>query len=231
MRLNSHRSTDRLIRNCRNWFVDITNVRSMTPLSSLPVYTVWDSVIIQLNLNSYSACQRDRRHDRCWRFHFRLKDFLPSDLIDQLSSTDWRKVISEVRSSRSIVMYLQKIMAAHNQSRNVSSEDAKLEFLRIVYHWSTFGSAFFEVKQTSDPTFPEQLLIAINKSGVNLIHPNTKESLITYPFTSISNWSSGNTYFNMVSRLNHFFWWWALISSRRLVILFVGHVFSVKHLW
>ncbi|CAF5157455.1 unnamed protein product, partial [Rotaria magnacalcarata] len=80
---------------------------------------------------------------------------------------------------------------------NVSSEDAKIKFLKIVYQWATFGSAFFEVKQTSDPTFPEQLLIAINKNGVNLIHPKTKDLLITYPFTSISNWSSGNTYFNM----------------------------------
>ena len=89
-------------------------------------------------------------------------------------------------------------MTAHGQSRNVSPEDAKLEFLRIVYQWITFGSAFFEVKQTSDSTYPEQLLIAINKNGVNLIHPTTKDLLITYPFTSISNWSSGNTYFNMV---------------------------------
>ena len=131
--------------------------------------------------------------------------------------------------------FVQKIMAVHHQSRNISPEDAKLDFLRIVYQWPTFGSAFFEVKQTSDTTFPEQLLIAINKNGVNLIHPTTKDSLITYPFTSISNWSSGNTYFNMVSRERerHFSYknLVSMIIFRRLVILFVGHVFSVKHLW
>lgn len=56
----------------------------------------------------------------------------------------------------------------------MSAEDAKINFLKIVYRWPTFGSAFFEVKQTTEPNFPEQLLIAINKSGVCLIHPQTK---------------------------------------------------------
>lgn len=100
----------------------------------------------------------------------------------------------------------------------MSAEDAKINFLKIIYRWPTFGSAFFEVKQTTEPNFPEQLLIAINKSGVCLIHPQTKvmnvnsnvflqgfntrnlllqDILVTHPFTRISNWSSGNTYFHM----------------------------------
>lgn len=56
----------------------------------------------------------------------------------------------------------------------MSAEDAKITFLKIIYRWPTFGSAFFEVKQTTEPNYPELLLIAINKHGISLIHPQTK---------------------------------------------------------
>ncbi|PKU31660.1 unconventional hypothetical protein [Limosa lapponica baueri] len=52
-------------------------------------------------------------------------------------------------------------------------------------------------RQTTEPNYPEILLIAINKHGVSLIDPKTKDILITHPFTKISNWSSGNTYFHI----------------------------------
>lgn len=72
----------------------------------------------------------------------------------------------------------------------MSSEEAKVEFLRIIYKWPTFGSAFFEVKQTTEPNYPEILLIAINKHGVNLIHPSTKvlTDLLFYFQLSMIRW-------------------------------------------
>ncbi|XP_076836298.1 unconventional myosin-VIIa [Brachyhypopomus gauderio] len=110
-----------------------------------------------------------------------LKELLPRDLIGQLSADDWK---------RSIVVHF-------NRHAGKTREDAKLMFLNIIYKWPTFGSAFFEVKQATDPNFPEILLIAINKHGVSLIDPRTKDILITHPFNKISNWSSGNTYFHI----------------------------------
>ncbi|KAK9510245.1 hypothetical protein O3M35_005070 [Rhynocoris fuscipes] len=111
----------------------------------------------------------------------RIRELIPSDLIKLQSSADWKR----------------QIVAAYNQDAGMSPEDAKITFLKIIYRWPTFGSAFFEVKQTTEPNYPELLLIAINKHGVSLIHPQTKDILITHPFTRISNWSSGNTYFHM----------------------------------
>ncbi|XP_054082258.1 myosin-VIIa [Zeugodacus cucurbitae] len=110
-----------------------------------------------------------------------LRELIPSDIMKMQSTSEWKRAI----------------VASYNQDGGMSSEDAKVAFLKIVYRWPTFGSAFFEVKQTTEPNFPEMLLIAINKHGVSLIHPVTKDILITHPFTRISNWSSGNTYFHM----------------------------------
>ena len=66
------------------------------------------------------------------------------------------------------------IVNNYNGDAGISNEDAKIEFLKVIYKWPTFGSAFFEVKQTTEPNYPEILLIAINKNGVNLIHPQNK---------------------------------------------------------
>ncbi|XP_074658425.1 myosin-VIIa-like [Tubulanus polymorphus] len=111
----------------------------------------------------------------------RLREFVPSDLTRQKNIEDWK---------RAIITY-------YNRDAGNSPEDAKIAFLKIIYKWPTFGSAFFEVKQGTETNFPEILLIAINKNGVNLIHPQNKTILATHPFTRISNWSSGNTYFHM----------------------------------
>ncbi|XP_078258138.1 myosin VIIAa isoform X2 [Rhinoraja longicauda] len=110
-----------------------------------------------------------------------LKELVPQDVARQLSPDDWKR----------------SIVAFYNKQAGKSREEAKLLFLKLIYRWPTFGSAFFEVKQTTEPNYPEILLIVINTHGVSLIDPKTKGILTTHPFTKISNWSSGNTYFHI----------------------------------
>lgn len=110
-----------------------------------------------------------------------LKELVPHDMLTEMPPDDWKK----------------NIVAAFNKSQGKNKQDAKIAFLKIIARWATFGSAFFEVKQSTEPKYPEQLLIAINKNGVNLIDPANKNILDTFPFTKISNWSSGGTYFHM----------------------------------
>ncbi|XP_063977015.1 myosin-VIIa-like isoform X2 [Diachasmimorpha longicaudata] len=112
---------------------------------------------------------------------YKLKEFIPADIVHVYRPNDWKKHIS----------------SSYNQQSGMSQYDAKLQFLQHIYHWPTFGSAFFEVKQSTEPSFPESLIIGINKNGVSAIHPQSKEILGMWNFTELSNWSSGNTYFHM----------------------------------
>ncbi|XP_057671586.1 myosin-VIIa-like isoform X1 [Diorhabda carinulata] len=109
-----------------------------------------------------------------------IKDLIPADIVKAASTSDWRKnILNEYKLSK------------------LTAEQAKTEFLKITYKWPTFGSAFFEVKQTSDPSYPDVIIIAINRKGVNIIHPLTKDILATHEYSELSNWSSGNAYFHM----------------------------------
>uniref|UniRef100_A0A8C6WAU8 Unconventional myosin-VIIb n=1 Tax=Nannospalax galili TaxID=1026970 RepID=A0A8C6WAU8_NANGA len=110
-----------------------------------------------------------------------LKELVPQNLTRLMSSEEWKK----------------SLLLECDKHKDKTVAEAKVAFLKWICRWPTFGSAFFEVKQTSEPSYPDILLIAINRHGVLLIHPKTKELLTTYPITKISSWSSGNTYFHM----------------------------------
>lgn len=110
-----------------------------------------------------------------------LKSFVPIEMIPLVQPVKWKEGIEF------------HYMNLSDKRR----EECKVIFLKIIAKKQTFGSAFFEVRQTTDTRFTDQLLIAVNKNGVNLIDPKSKDLLVTYPFTKISNWSSGNTYFHM----------------------------------
>ncbi|KAM5280234.1 unconventional myosin-VIIb [Ctenodactylus gundi] len=110
-----------------------------------------------------------------------LKDLVPENLTRLMSSEEWKK----------------SLLLECDRHTEKTVQEAKVAFLKWVCRWPTFGSAFFKVKQASEPSYPDIILIAINRHGVLLIHPKTKELLTTYPFTKISSWSSGSTYFHM----------------------------------
>uniref|UniRef100_A0AAV2KT89 Unconventional myosin-VIIa n=1 Tax=Knipowitschia caucasica TaxID=637954 RepID=A0AAV2KT89_KNICA len=110
-----------------------------------------------------------------------LKELVPADQLKAMSDNEWKKTV----------------VAAFNSQGNMTVDEAKVSFLKMVYRWPTFGCAFFEVKQTSEPNFPDIVRIAISKQGLTIIHPKTKEVLANHPFNRIANWCSGSTYFHM----------------------------------
>jgi myosin-7 len=56
----------------------------------------------------------------------------------------------------------------------MKQDEAKVAFLQHIHAWPTFGSAFFDVKQTTESSYPEVIIVAINKRGISIIHPQTK---------------------------------------------------------
>ncbi|CAH2104913.1 unnamed protein product [Euphydryas editha] len=110
-----------------------------------------------------------------------LEEFIPPDMISIQSNSQWKSAIS----------------AAYFKQGTMTIAEAKEQFLKKIYQLPTFGTAFFEVKQTSDPSYPEMVIIGLNKNGVSVIHPQSRDLLVTYPFSQLSNWSSGNTFFHM----------------------------------
>lgn len=87
-----------------------------------------------------------------------IKELVPVDMVKIQGSADWKRSITE----------------AYKSNKSMTCDDAKLEFLRVISQWPTFGSAFFEVKQTTETSYPELVVIGINRNGVSIIHPNSK---------------------------------------------------------
>ncbi|XP_018419003.1 PREDICTED: unconventional myosin-VIIb [Nanorana parkeri] len=112
-----------------------------------------------------------------------MRDLVPEYLQRLITPEEWKK----------------NIIAAYNKHEKKTVDEAKVAFLKHICRWPTYGSAFFEVKQCSDPSYPDILLIAINRLGVSLYHPKTKELLVNHPLNKISRWNSGNTYFQMTT--------------------------------
>jgi len=113
--------------------------------------------------------------------HSVLPQILPEDVINTAKTDEWKKLI----------------LSVYNTQVDMDEDQAKLEFLKLISTYPTFGSTFFVVKQATDKNLPETILIAINRNGFNIIDPEKRVTLETYDFSKLNFWSSGNTYFHI----------------------------------
>lgn len=61
----------------------------------------------------------------------------------------------------------QSVVAYFNKHAGKSREEAKLIFLKIIYKWQTFGSAFFEVKVNTPELVTSCLKLSLGASRVS----------------------------------------------------------------
>ncbi|ALC40097.1 CG15831 [Drosophila busckii] len=83
------------------------------------------------------------------------------------------------------------------EPQHLESNDAKLIFLRELANQRCFGATFFAIKQQNDESLPEQLLIAINSSCLQLLNAHTKQLLRSYGYAELGMWSSGKNHFHI----------------------------------
>ena len=104
-----------------------------------------------------------------------LRELIPQDMIKKTGQDEWKRLI----------------VAEFNKNAGKAKEDAKLAFLKLIQKWPTFGSAFFDVKQTANESLPQNIIIAINKLGkCRMRHMVCRiTSMITAKCIFRSNWT------------------------------------------
>ncbi|XP_022050985.2 unconventional myosin-VIIb-like [Acanthochromis polyacanthus] len=113
-----------------------------------------------------------------------LKALVPADQLKIMLPEEWKK----------------HIVSSYNKQSGMTVQEAKINFLRTVSSWPTFGCDFYEVKQTCERSYPNPLWIGINKQGVGLIDPASKEQLVMYQFNRIADYySKGNSFTMAIS--------------------------------
>lgn len=110
-----------------------------------------------------------------------LHSLIPEDLATKQKNSDWQKAIA----------------ASYNSLKRMGINECKNQFLKIVKDFPTFGSTFFVIKQSMDVDLPPTIIIAINRRGLDIIDPWTKDVISHYNFSDLNFWSSGNTYFQI----------------------------------
>ncbi|XP_067668448.1 myosin-VIIa-like isoform X2 [Haliotis asinina] len=101
------------------------------------------------------------------------KTIAPKKLLQTQSPEFWSKTITTY----------------YEEGKDLSQDQAKVSFLKVISQHTTYGSIFFEVKQRTQKDLPKNLLVAINMTGLHLIDSSSRKLLRTLEFSQIPNWA------------------------------------------
>lgn len=110
-----------------------------------------------------------------------ISQLIPDDVYADLKLDDWKaKLISAYSKQMGKLPNLLREIAREKKLiiafifLELSESECKLEFLKYLQQQQTFGSTFFVVKQRTVNSYPETLLIAINRNGFHILDPVKK---------------------------------------------------------
>ncbi|CAI9110386.1 OLC1v1010396C1 [Oldenlandia corymbosa var. corymbosa] len=116
------------------------------------------------------------------------------------SSTDWTSLLEQflprqVAMTRGKREWEMDIISRYRTMQNLTKDDARQQFLRILRTLPYGNSVFFAVRKIDDPIglLPGKIILGINKRGVHFFRPVPKEYLHSAELRDIMQFGSSNS--------------------------------------
>lgn len=116
------------------------------------------------------------------------------------SSTDWNSLLErflprQIAITRAKREWELDILSRYHSMQNLTKDDARQQFLRILRTLPYGNSVFFSVRKIDDPIglLPGRIILGINKRGVHFFRPVPKEYLHSAELRDIMQFGSSNT--------------------------------------
>ncbi|CAL9027433.1 unnamed protein product [Prunus brigantina] len=116
------------------------------------------------------------------------------------SCTDWNSLLErflprQIAITRAKREWEFDILSRYHSMENLTKDDARQQFLRILRTLPYGNSVFFSVRKIDDPIglLPGRIILGINKRGVHFFRPVPKEYLHSAELRDIMQFGSSNT--------------------------------------
>ncbi|KAL6959761.1 Kinesin-like protein KIN-14E [Sarracenia purpurea var. burkii] len=121
-------------------------------------------------------------------------------VVSPESCTDWTSLLErflprQIAITRAKREWEIEILSRYRSVENLTKDDARQQFLRILRTLPYGNSVFFSVRKIDDPIglLPGRIILGINKRGVHFFRPVPKEYLHSAELRDIMQFGSSNT--------------------------------------
>ncbi|KAF0982090.1 hypothetical protein FDP41_011951 [Naegleria fowleri] len=106
-----------------------------------------------------------------------------------------------LQSNRKLEDWERDVFQEHARLIGLKKEDAMLHYLNYVRNWSFYGSTFWTVQTVNkdQANLPDQVILAVNSNGIQLLKLGTKEPILTQRYADIYSWAYKRNAFAFVS--------------------------------
>uniref|UniRef100_A0A5B7AQB9 Kinesin-like calmodulin-binding protein n=1 Tax=Davidia involucrata TaxID=16924 RepID=A0A5B7AQB9_DAVIN len=121
-------------------------------------------------------------------------------VVNPETCTDWTSLLErflprQIAITRAKQEWELDILSRYRSMENLTKDDARQQFLRILRTLPYGNSVFFSVRKIDDPIglLPGRIIMGINKRGVHFFRPVPKEYLHSAELRDIMQFGSSNT--------------------------------------